>query len=163
MLQELSLRARGKKQFISTYTPIRHTVEGFLQGGQKNNGLPIERVRSLFDNLVTSLFLGRVVKEYPRYEREITAMVTGPADPIQITARTEGCIYPYSKDIEGSYILVTAKGTEREGDQDGPLVVLPPLRAFQTDEVRWEMFADIPQRISEVLPLLPQKLSGSVR
>lgn len=153
MLRELDQITKGKEEFISVYTPVRKTVEEFLRGGIKNRGRLVDRLRSIGNSAISSLVIGIGRKEYPRYEREISVMRQGPATPIHITAMTEGSLYPYSDTIEKSYIVVTVA---TDTDQNAPLAVLPPLQAFEKNKVRWEQFADIPQRLSEVLPLLPQ-------
>ena len=148
MLQELNQIIKGKEEFMSTYTPMRRTVEEFLTGGEINNGMPLEKFESFFYNLMS----GR--KIFPRHERTISIDLAGPATSRHVTARTEGYLYPYSKEIENSYILLSIQS---DLDQNGPLAVLPPLSAFEKNEIQWNKYADIPKRISEILALLPQQ------
>lgn len=147
MLQELDKMAKSKEEFLAAYRPVRESFEKFLQKGKHINGERVKQVLAYF----TSFMSGH--REVPYYLREARSSITGASDMVQITVKTDGYLYPYSDKIENSIILVSVR---YDRDSNGPLAVLPPVRAFEKNELPWSKYADIPNRVAQLIPLLPQ-------
>ncbi len=150
MLQELDLAMKSKEEFTAAYTPVRKSVEDFLRGGQK---VPKNTMGKLFA-LIANIEHGK--KIYPRWEREISVNLAGSTTRVRIKAETDGFLYPHSNDIENSYIMITLMNNSDPNNGKNPVAIIPPLKAFKNNEIPWEKWTNIPQRVSEILPLLPQ-------